>query len=146
MNVISLTIISVVLYSIFAIFLSRIGGKINANLGAAIFTGLGMIIPIAYYLYEKLVRHADLIPSTPLGILYATLAGIAIAIWNVLVIIIFSKGGNLSFVFPVIYGAGAIAIPSIVGWLFFKETVSLVQGGGLVLVLLGVALIIISKI
>ncbi|QQR82827.1 hypothetical protein IPJ70_01810 [Candidatus Campbellbacteria bacterium] len=146
MSVLTLTIISVLLYSLFAIFLGRMGGKINENIGASIFTGLSAILPLLYYFYEKVVHKTSTVVTTSTGVIYAVLAGLAIAAWNVLVIIIFARGGNLSYVFPVIYGAGAIAIPSIVGWLFFKESLTLIQGGGIALILIGITMVIFAKL
>lgn len=146
MSILLLTAISVILYALFGIFLARMGGKINENLGATIFTAIASLIPLFYLFYEKFVGKVSAVATTKTGVIYAVLAGIVIAVWNVIVLIIFSKGGNLSYVYPVIYGAGAIAIPSLVGWLFFKEAITLMQGGGILLILIGVALIIFSKL
>lgn len=146
MSITILIIIAVVLYSLFGIFLSRMGGKIDPNLGAAIFSAIALIVPLAYFLFEKYSQRVSAVTTTSSGITYAILAGVSIAIWNVLLIIIFAKGGNLSYVYPVIYGAGAILIPSLVGWLFFKEVISPVQAIGLGLILFGILALAFSKI
>lgn len=145
MNVALLTGMSVIFYALFAIFLSRMGGKINEHLGSAIFTGLAAVIPLCYLLIERVLKQAGAIVVTSSGIIYAVLAGLAIAAWNVIIIVIFAKGGNTAYVFPITYGLGAIAIPSIIGWLFFKETITAGQAIGLGLVILGTAFIAFSK-
>ncbi len=145
MSVPVLTAISVVLYAMFAFFLSRMGGRINANLGSAIFTGLGMVIPLAYYLWERVAKSTELTATTSAGLLYSILAGIAIAIWNVIIIVIFAKGGSTGYVFPITYGLGAIAIPTIISWLVLKESIGAWQGFGLALVVIGIAIIAFSQ-
>lgn len=122
------------------------GGKINPNLGAAIFSVIALVVPLGYFFIEKFSQKTISVATTSSGIMYAVLAGLSIAVWNVLLIVIFARGGNLSYVYPIIYGAGAILIPTLVGWLLFKEMISLAQAAGLVLVLVGIVVIITSKI
>lgn len=139
-----LTAMSVVFYSLFAVFLSRMGGKINTNLGSTIFMAIGTLIPLIYYLYERSSKQV-IIATTSSGVWYAILAGVAIAIWNAVVITVFAKGGNTSHLFPITYGLGAIAVPSIIGWLLFKETITATQAIGLMVILFGIGIIVFSK-
>lgn len=106
---------------------------------------IGTLIPLFYYLYEKTSKQVESVATTSSGVLYAILAGVAVAAWNGIIITIFAKGGNTSYVFPITYGLGAIAIPSIIGWLLFKELVSGTQAIGLVVVLVGIAIIAFAK-
>lgn len=146
MTISVLVLIAVILYSLFAVFLSRMGGKINPNLGASVFSIIALVVPLGYFLIQKFYFKITSVATTPLGLTYAILAGIAVAVWNVLMIIIFARGGNLSYVYPVVYGAGAVFVPTMIGWLFFKEVISRTQAIGLIFIFVGVLIVIISKI
>jgi uncharacterized membrane protein len=72
------------------------------------------------------------------------LAGVAIAVFSILLIKAFEKGG-LSYVVPVIY-AGSILISALVGWLIFKEQFNTLGGIGVALILVGIVLVILSRL
>ncbi len=137
-------ILATILYTLFDIFASRAGNKIDANLSPVIFNGLGAILPLIIYAFYKFSKGAKLIATTSSGIIYSVLAGISIALFSILLIKIFEKGG-LAYVVPLIYG-GTVALASLTGWILFKESVSDPQIIGIVVVIVGIALIIISKV
>lgn len=143
MSLILLIILATIFYTLFQIFSSRAGNKIDANLSAVIFNGLGVALPLVIYAFYKFTKGVKLIATTSSGIIYSVLAGIAIALFSVLLIKIFEKGG-LAYVIPLIYG-GTIALASLTGWLFFKESVSGLQLLGIVVAIIGIVLIIFSK-
>lgn len=144
MSLIVLIIIATILYTLFEIFASRAGNKIDANLSSVIFNSLGAILPLVIYAFYKLSKGTKLITTTNPGIIYSILAGIAIALFSIFLIKIFEKGG-LAYVVPLIYG-GTVALTSLTGWLIFKESVSGLQILGTTIVVIGIGLIIFSKI
>jgi drug/metabolite transporter (DMT)-like permease len=143
MPLIVLIILATILYTLFDIFASRAGNRIDASLSSVIFNGLGAILPLAIYVFYKFSKGAKLIATTSSGIIYSVLAGIAIASFSVLLIKIFEKGG-LAYIIPLIYG-GTVVLASLTGWLIFKESVSGLQILGIAVVVIGIGLIVFSK-
>ncbi|MDO8600375.1 MAG: EamA family transporter [bacterium] len=143
MPLIVLIIFATIFYTLFDIFTSRAGNRIDANLSSVIFNGLGAILPLTVYIFYKFSKGAKLLATTSSGIIYSILAGIAIALFSILLIKIFEKSG-LTYVVPLIYG-GTVALASLTGWLLFKESVSGLQLLGIAVIIIGIALIIFSK-
>ena len=143
MSLIVLIILATILYTLFDIFASRASNGIDANLSSVIFNGLGAILPLVIYIFYKFSKGANLVATTSSGIIFSVLAGMAIAIFSILLIKIFEKGG-LAYVVPLIYG-GTVALASLTGWLIFKEAVSSLQILGIAVVIIGIGLIVFSK-
>jgi len=143
MSIIILIILATILYTLFDIFASKASNRIDANLSSIIFNGLGAILPLMIYVFYKFIKGTKLIATTSSGIIYSIFAGIAIALFSILLIKIFEKGG-LAYVVPLIYG-GTIALASLTGWLIFKESVSSLQILGIAVVVIGIGLIVFAK-
>src|SRR3989344_13895 len=143
MSIIILIILATILYTLFDIFASKASNRIDANLSSIIFNGLGAILPLMIYVFYKFIKGTKLIATTSSGIIYSIFAGIAIALFSILLIKIFEKGG-LAYVVPLIYG-GTIALASLTGWLIFKKSVSGLQILGIAIVIIGIGLIVFSK-
>ena len=136
-----LTVLATIFYSMFVIFAGLAGGKINNWLAVVMYNAIATIIPLGIYLFTSAKGGK----TTFRGIIYAGIAGIGVLVFSLLLAKIFSKGGNLGFVIPTIYGS-AIVLTTAFGWLFLKEKVSSLQAAGLVLVVVGVAVIIFAKL
>jgi len=143
MTLIVLIILATISYTLFDIFASRAGGKIDANLSSFVFNIIGALLPLIIYGYLKF-KKTGLIPTTSSGVVNSLLAGISIAIFSILLIKIFEKGG-LAYVIPLIYG-GSILLASLFGWLIFKESVSILQLVGIFVIVIGIGLVVYSKI
>lgn len=143
MSLIVLIILATILYTLFDIFASKASNEIDANLSSVIFNGLGAILPLVIYVFYKFSKGAKLVTTTSSGITYSVLAGVAIAGFSILLIKIFEKGG-LAYVVPLIYG-GTVVLASLNGWLIFKESVSGLQILGIAVVVIGIGLIVFSK-
>ena len=142
MGLILLIILATIFYTLFDIFASRASGKMDANLSSVVFNSIGAILPLIIYGYLKF-KKTGLIPTTTSGIVNSLVAGVSIAIFSILLIKIFEKGG-LSYVIPLIYG-GSILLASLFGWLVFKESVSSIQLIGIFVILLGIGIVVYSK-
>ena len=143
MSLIVLIILATILYTLFDIFASKASNRIDANLSSVIFNGLGAVLPLVIYVFYKFSKGAKLVATTSSGITYSVLAGVAIAGFSILLIKIFEKGG-LAYVVPLIYG-GTVVLASLTGWLIFKESVSGLQILGIAVVVIGIGLIVFSK-
>lgn len=143
MPIVILIIFATISYTLFDIFASKAGNGIDANLSAIIFNTLGAFIPLLVYMYLKFAKGAKLITTSTSGIIYSVLAGISIALFSILLIKIFERGG-LAYVIPLIYG-GSIVLASLAGWLIFKESVSMLQMIGIAIIIIGIIFVIIAK-
>ncbi len=142
MSLLILILLATVFYTLFDIFASRAGGKVDANLSSVLFNSIGAILPLIIYFYLK-SKKTDLLPTTTSGIVASLAAGVSIALFSILLIKIFEKGG-LAYVIPLIYG-GSILLASLTGWLIFKESVSTLQLIGVFVIVVGIGLVIYSK-
>lgn len=142
MLVIALLTLATIFYTLFDLFVAKAGGKLNDNLVATIFNGVGAIIPLLLYVLYKSKNN---LPATRGGIIYSILAGVSIAIFSIVLVNIFSRAENVSFVLPVIYG-GTVVLGAIAGIFIFKESISMVGVIGLSITVLGLGLIIYSRI
>ncbi|MDP3992625.1 MAG: EamA family transporter [bacterium] len=142
MGLVLTVVLATIFYSLFEIFASRAGKHIDANLSSVFFNGVGALLPLVVYSYLR-ARDSIGIATTRSGVLFSLLAGISIAIFSVLLIKAFEKGG-LSYIIPVIYG-GSILISSLAGWLIYKEHIGVVGGVGVLVILVGIVLVVVSK-
>ena len=144
MTLLLLIIAATVSYTLFDVFASRAGNRIDSNLSAFLFNIIGAAIPIVIYVFLKFGKKTALIAATSSGIIYSVLAGVSVALFSILLIKVFEKGG-LAYVMPLIYG-GSIVLASLIGWLLFKESISTLHFAGMATVIVGIVLIIVSKI
>lgn len=142
MTVILLLIAAIVLYTLFDLFVAKAGGKINDNLAAAIFNGVGAIIPLLIFLTYKTKGNTE---TTPSGLIYSLLAGISIAAFSIILVNLFARSENVSFVLPAIYG-GTVVLGTIAGLVIFKENLGAIGLVGVVLTTLGLGLLIYSRL
>lgn len=134
-----LLILATLVYAAFGIFASQAGGKIDAKLSAGILNGLGAILPLAIWQIQRMTR-GGLMASRPAGLVFSLLAGLAVGVFSILLVTLYGRGGELSFVFPVIYG-GAIALTAIVGWVALGDAFSWTHLGGVTVIVIGIGLL-----
>lgn len=138
MPLIALILICSLFYAGFEILASLAGGRINDWLAAVLYNGIGTVIPLVVYFLTAKGK------TTWKGIAFASLAGVAIMLFSVLLAHIFNRHGNLSYVIPVIYGV-AIVISSLYGILVAKDKTTTLELLGILLVIVGVGFIAFSK-
>jgi len=131
--------LAVVVYALFGIFVSQAGGKINASLSSAILNGLGGLLPLIIWQVQRVTR-GGLVATKPSGLVFSILAGVAVAAFSILLVTLYGRGGELSYVFPIIYG-GAIAITAVVGWLVLGDVFSWTHLAGVTGIVAGIGLL-----
>ena len=139
MNIALLLALAMLVYAFFGIFTSLAGGKIPATLSSAILNGLGAALPLIVWQIQRMGR-GEQIPTTPLGLLFSALAGLTVAAFSILLVTMYGRGGELSFVFPVVYG-GAIALTALAGWLALGDTFSWTHLAGVTTIVIGIGLL-----
>ena len=125
-----LLILATLVYAAFGIFASQAGGRIDAKLSSGILNGIGAILPLAIWQIQRMTR-GGLIASSPSGLAFSILAGLAVGVFSILLVTLYARGGELSFVFPVIYG-GAIALTAVIGWVALGDAFTWTRLGGVV--------------
>ena len=134
-----LLVLATFVYAAFGIFASRAGGKIDAKLSSGILNGIGALLPLAIWQIQRMTR-GGLIASRPSGLVFSILAGLAVGVFSILLVTLYARGGELSFVFPVIYG-GAIAITSVVGWVALGDAFTWARFAGVTGIVIGIGLL-----
>lgn len=140
MPLVALILLCTLFYALFEIFAGLAGGKVNDWLAAVLYNSIGSVVPLVVYVIS---RHKG--KSTVSGMLFAGLAGVAILLFSVVLARIFNRGGNLTYIIPVVYG-GAIVLSSLFGWLILKDKVTGLQALGLVFIVVGVACVVVAKL
>ena len=142
MTLLVLILCATVSYALYDIFAAKAGGRIDATLSAVIVQVFGIALPLLAL--SLLYAQKKVEQTTREGVLYSVLAGLAIAVFSVVFVKIFAKGGELSYVVPVIYGA-VVVITTIIGIFLWKESITPMQVAGLFLTTAGLAMVIIAK-
>ena len=131
--------LAVVVYALFGIFVSQAGGKIDATLSSGILNGIGGLLPLIIWQAQRMTRAGG-VATKPSGLLFSVLAGVAVAAFSILLVSLYGRGGELSYVFPIIYG-GAIAITACVGWLVLGDVFTWARLAGVVGIVAGIGLL-----
>jgi bacterial/archaeal transporter family protein len=131
---------AVVTYTLFGTFNAQAGGRIDAALSSTIFNGLAALISLGVVLWQWHAHEAGQVTAQASGVVYSLLAGVAVGGFSILLIGIYGRGGELSYVFPAIYG-GAIALTAVIGWLLLGDTVDLLRVVGVGAIVVGIGLL-----
>jgi transporter family protein len=131
--------LAVVVYALFGIFVSQAGGKINPTLSSGILNGIGGLLPLVIWGVLRMTR-GETVATKPSGLLFSVLAGVAVAAFSILLVSLYGRGGELSYVFPIIYG-GAIAITACVGWLLLGDAFTWARLAGVAGIVAGIGML-----
>jgi len=135
--------VAIVIYALFGVFNAQAGGRIDPAWSSAMFNGLAALLSLGVVLWQRYVGGPAHVATQTAGVLYSVLAGIAIGAFSIILITIYGRGGELSYVFPVIYG-GAIALTTVIGWLVLGEAVDLWRVVGVGTIVAGIAIVAVS--
>ncbi len=139
MSLLVLIIIATIGYTFFQFFSAKAGGKIDGGLVPVVVNIFAVLIPLTFLLV-KVFNKSQFLHTQRIGLFYAILAGVSIAVFAMAFQKIFQQGGNLSYVSPLIFG-GAIALSTILSVIFLKESVTRLHLAGIFLVASGLCLI-----
>jgi transporter family protein len=134
--------LAIVAYTLFGTFNAQAGARIDAALSSAIFNGLAAAIALAAVAVQRLGGSAPVALRLS-GVIYSVLAGVAVGVFSIVLIKIYGRGGQLSYVFPTIYG-GAIALAATVGWLVLKDDVTPLRLAGVCVIVAGIGMLAVS--
>ncbi len=126
------------LYGLYNFSIKLASGGIHQILGAVILQVVaaavgGTILTMLRFTGQPL-------EATPKGILWAIVAGAAVGLAEISSFYVFSRGLSATIGIPLIIG-GSVVAGFVLGWIFLKEPVSILQIGGVLLVVLGITLV-----
>ena len=133
----ALIILSVLFYSLANIAIGRASAKGDPNFAGFILNAIGALIPLILYLIYK-SRSESTITSN--SALWAIIGGVGIGLFTLTLTQLFARGGNFSFVSPLVFG-GAVAVVSLAGLVVFHEKTNTVSVLGIIIIAAGILLL-----
>ena len=88
----------------------------------------------------KLKLQGQPLMGTPMGLGLAALAGLGVGLAEILTFVVFQRGVPSSVGTPVIVG-GSVLLTAVLGLVVLRESLTLAQAGGLVCIVVGIALL-----
>lgn len=133
-------LLAMILYTAAIMLGSQASRRLDPTLSAAIMNLVSTIIPLT--LAFKLF-NGKLFTSGRTGLLFALSSGILIALFT----IVLAKGyatSKVAVVTPIVFG-GSIFLTAVLSSVFLKEKITLLQGMGLLFVLVGLSLVVYAR-
>lgn len=132
--------LAVFFYSISLLIGASASRNANTNLVAFINTFVSAIIP---FIVVVPTLSKKVFENQKYGVLMAALSGLIVSLFVLSLTKSFTQN-KVGIVTPVVYG-GAILITTVSSYFIFKEKISLVEGAGLALILVGLAVVIYAR-
>lgn len=133
-------ILATLLYVVAILLTTFATRNLNSGFVTAIINTISAVIPIGVVGFTA---NKKLLENAKPGIIMAILAGIAIALFTLMLNKSFSVN-KVGIVTPIVYG-GAIFLTSILGIYLFKEKITMLQGIGLTFIGIGLLIVIYVK-
>ena len=143
MNWIYIALLTVFSFGFYNFFIKLASGNIGHMLGAFILQAVATVLGGGILLYMKITSGESLQYDSK-GILYSCLAGVFVGLAEIFSFVVFSKGVAASVATPFIVG-GSIVVTALLGIIFLKEDIKLIQIGGMLLIIVGVVLLSAGK-
>ena len=131
--------LAIVSYASFQINQKLAGGKADSLVVGAVANLFPVLIFSSILLLSK-YRQTNLLPTTKEGVIFAVFSGISVAIFAISFAKIFQKGGEVSVISPMVFGA-SIVLSIAFGIFFLHEKTSVIGLSGMFLVVIGLLLI-----
>ncbi|MBC6989901.1 MULTISPECIES: EamA family transporter [Hymenobacter] len=124
--------------ALYNFFIKLASGYIPAAVGAVVLQIVAAGLGAAWLL--KLKLQGQPLPVTSKGLLLAALAGAGVGLAEILTFVVFSRGVPSSVGTPVLVG-GSVLLTAALGLVLLRESLTWPQGVGLVLIVVGIALL-----
>lgn len=135
-------LIAGVLYALFDLFVAKGSAHSDAFAANVIFNGIGALLPLIVFVVLR-ARHTQG-HTSKYGIVMDIVAGILIAVFSVILVKLFARGGNVAYVLPAVYGV-VVVFGALLGHFVLKEQVSMLQLAGIVVTAVGVGMVVLSQ-
>ncbi|OUJ74856.1 EamA family transporter [Hymenobacter crusticola] len=124
--------------ALYNFFIKLASSHLPAAVGAVVLQLVAAALGAAWLLKLKLQEQP--LPITNKGLLLAALAGLGVGLAEILTFVVFGRGVPSSVGTPVIVG-GSVLLTAVLGLTVARETLTLPQGLGLLLIVAGIALL-----
>ena len=133
-----LALLTALCLALYNFFIKLSANELPPALGAVVLqlvaAGLGGIWLL------KLKLQGQPLVGTPKGLGLAALAGLGVGLAEILTFVVFQRGVSSSVGTPVIVG-GSVLLTAVLGLVVLRESLSLAQAGGLLFIVVGIALL-----
>lgn len=138
MNWLPLALLTALCLALYNFFIKQASAHVPAAVGAVVLQLVAAGLGALWLLRLKLLGQPLPLSSKGLGL--AALAGLGVGLAEILTFIIFQRGVPASVGTPVIVG-GSVLLTALLGLLLLRETLSGGQAAGLLLIVVGIALL-----
>ncbi|MDO7847497.1 EamA family transporter [Hymenobacter sp. M29] len=138
MNWLPLALLTAFCLALYNLFIKLASNHLPPAVGAVVLQLMAAALGAAWLVRLKL-QGAPL-PLSSRGLALAALAGVGVGLAEILTFVVFQRGVNSSVGTPVIVG-GSVLLTALLGLGLLRETLTLAQLGGLVLIVAGIALV-----
>lgn len=142
MDWIILIFLTAIFFGVYNFFIKVSAGNINQIVGAVILQVVATLMGGAVLIYLKLINTPLHLSSK--GILFAILAGIFVGLAEITSFYVFSKGISASVGIPIIVG-GSVLVGALLGIVFLKESLNLIQYLAMAMIIAGITLLFVKQ-
>ena len=138
MNWLPLALLTALCLALYNFFIKLAANHVPPAVGAVVLQLVAAALGAAWLL--KLKIQGQPMPISGKGLGLAALAGLGVGLAEILTFVVFQRGVNSSVGTPVIVG-GSVLLTAMLGLVLLRETLTLSQAGGLLLIVMGIALL-----
>ena len=133
-----LALLTALCLALYNFFIKLASGHLAPAVGAVVLQLVAAALGAAWLLKLKLQGQPLALNGTGLGL--AALAGLGVGLAEILTFVVFQRGVPSSVGTPIVVG-GSVLLTAVLGLVVLRETLSLTQAGGLLCIVVGIALL-----
>ena len=133
-----LALLTALCLALYNFFIKLASGHLAPAVGAVVLQLVAAALGAAWLLKLKLQGQPVALNGT--GLLLAALAGLGVGLAEILTFVVFQRGVSSSVGTPIIVG-GSVLLTAVLGIVVLRETLTLGQVGGLLCIVVGIALL-----
>lgn len=131
-------VITAASYGAYSFFIKVAADRVHQVVGAVVLQAVALALGGAALLVLR--ARGESLPVTAAGLRWAVLAGVAVGAAEILTFFFFAGGTSAARGVPFVIGGG-VAVGALLGVIFLRESLSVVQWAGLTCVVVGVVLL-----
>ena len=138
MNWLPLALLTALCLALYNFFIKLAADHVSPAVGAVVLQLVAAAFGAAWLLKLKLQGQPLVVSGV--GLAWAVLAGLGVGLAEILTFVVFQRGVNSAVGTPVIVG-GSVLLTAVLGLVVLREALTLPQAGGLLLIVVGIALL-----
>ena len=138
MNWLPLALLTALCLALYNFFIKLAANHVSPAVGAVVLQLVAALLGAVWLVKLKLQGQPLAITNKGLGL--AALAGLGVGLAEILTFVVFQRGVNSSVGTPVIVG-GSVLLTAVLGLVVLREGLTVAQAGGLLFIVLGIALL-----